>query len=113
MTTREKLLYLTWNHHHHHRLSQRARERKKKKEKKTLNLNDQVIIIVMSIKEERGKKDRQLTLHRVYTTNDCFGRRRPSVRSSPLIFFLSPSPMCITLLLTHQRQRACNSTHVD
>lgn len=69
-----KLLYLTWNH----RLSQRG----EKEKKKMLNLNDQVIIIVMSIREEEKKATgKQLTLHRVYTTNDCFGRR-PSVRSS-------------------------------
>jgi hypothetical protein len=80
------------------------REKRRRRRRKKLNLNDQVIIIVVLIKEKEASK--QLTLHHVYTANDCFGRR-PSVRSS--LFFSRASP----LLLLHKKHRGCNSTHID
>ncbi len=94
---------LTWNHHHHHRSSLSQRTEKKRRKKK-LNLNEQVIIIVVSIKEKEAGK--QLTLQCGYIANDCFGRR-PSVRRSSLFFSRT------SLLLPHMKQRACNSTHID
>jgi len=85
-------------------VSANREKRRRRRRRKKLNLNDQVIIIVVLIKEKEASK--QLTLHHVYTANDCFGRR-PSVRSS--LFFSRASP----LLLLHKKHRGCNSTHID
>ena len=91
---RIKLLYLTWNHHHHYYhyidpslLSQRVEKEKKEEEEKNAEpKRSSHNHCYVSIKEKKRQTRRQLTLHRVYTTNDCFGRR-PSVRSFLVFLF--------------------------